>query len=361
MLSSGVPATPRTWVLDTLARRPAPLPWVEITVDEPVIAKVLGMLPRDWMPECEADIQLGLSWDDRVRFARQVGLAALGIYHWESLGSYQVRDRKVIRRQPLVTSRSDLAGMRAPRIVAGDLHREVDRAREAIGESGLALFVEFPFCFDPAVGDLGFENFCVQMLDDPGFVVEVFKRYEDYIGALIDFYSALPEIDFIWIGDDLAFHSGPIISPELLREYVFPVFRRLAGRMGKPWIYHSDGNLSLLVDDIAGLGCSALHPIEPGCNDIYHLKQSVGDRICLHGGLSVDLIARGTAEEVGAEAWRLMDVIGRGGGYLFSSANSVPFYADVANVLAMAQTVQRFNTRASSTRPFDAVSKHIAI
>jgi hypothetical protein len=113
-------------VLDALARRQGPVPWVEITVGEPVIAKVLGRLPRDWMPEREADIYLGLSWEDRLQFARSVGLWAVGIYHWESLGSYQMRERQVIRRQPLIRSRSDLVRLRAPRIVPGELRREWD-------------------------------------------------------------------------------------------------------------------------------------------------------------------------------------------------------------------------------------------
>jgi hypothetical protein len=333
----------RTLILNTLARKQGPVPWVEITVDEPVIAKILGKLPLGWMPNRESDIQLGLSWDDRVRFARQVGLGALGIYHWESLGSYQIRERQVISRKALIKGRADLRQMRVPKLTATNLCPEVERALTAIGDSGIALFVEFPFCFDPAIGDLGFDNFCFQALDDPEFLSEVFARYEEHTGNLIDIYSAMPEIDFIWIGDDLAYHSGPILSPSLLREHVFPVFRRLAARIRKPWIYHSDGDLSLVLEDILALGCAAIHPIEPACNDIYHLKETIGDRTCLHGGLSVDLIARGTVEQVTAETWRLLTEIGRGGGYLFSSANSVPFYANIDNVLAMAETVRQFN------------------
>ena len=320
-----------------------PVPWVEIVVDEPVIAKVLGKLPRDWMPKTESEIYLDLSWDERVAFARQMGLGAVGIYHWEPLGSYQVREGRVISRKPMIKSRADLSKMRVPRLTAGDLYPEVERAMTAIGDTGIALFAEFPFCFDPAVGDLGFDNFCYQIIDDPQFVGEVFKRYEEHTSNLIDIYSSMPEIDFIWIGDDLAFRSGPYLSPEMLREYVFPVFHRLAARIGKPWIYHSDGNLSLILEDILALGCNVLHPIEPECNDIYRLKDEIGERVCLHGNLSVDLLARGTVSQVTDEVRRLLTRLSRGGGYIFGSGNSVPYYANVDNVMAVAETVRRFN------------------
>jgi hypothetical protein len=316
---------------------------MEIVVDEPVIAKILGKLPCNWMPDHEQEIYLDLNWDEKVTFARQMGLAAVGIYHWEPLGSYQVRDRRVISREPLIRSRADLGKLRVPKLTADDLYPEVERALAAIGDTGIALFAEFPFGFDPTVGDLGFENFCFQISDDPAFVVEVFKRYEEHIGNLIDIYSSMPEIDFIWIGDDIAFRSGPYLSPAMLREYVFPVFQRLASRIQKPWIYHSDGNMSLVLEDIIALGCRVLHPIEPECNDIYKLKEIVGDRICLHGNLSVDIIARGTSEQVIDETWRLLAQLGQEGGYIFSSGNSIPYYANVDNVVAMAQTVERFN------------------
>ena len=230
-----------------------------------------------------------------------------------------------------------------PRLTASDLYPEVEKALTAIGDTGIALFVEFAFCFDPAISDLGFENFCYQINDDPGFVVDIFKRYEEYIGNLIDIYSEMPEIDFIWVGDDVAFKSGPFLAPQTLREFVFPVFQRMAARIRKPWTFHSDGDLSQVLDDILALGPNALHPLEPKCNDIYQMKRDIGDRVCLNGNLDVDLIARGTRQQVIDETWRLLTHLNKGGGYMFSSGNAVSYFTNVDNVLAVADTIRRFN------------------
>lgn len=330
-------------ILNAMRHVEGPVPWVEIVVDEVVMAKVLGRIRRDWVPKNEAETKIGLSWEEKVDFAQRVGLSALGIYHWENLGSFQTGEHKVVSRESTIKSRADLGKLQAPELTAADLYPEVERALTAIGDTSIALFVEFAFCFDPAISDLGFENFCYQLSDDPGFVIEVFKRYEDYIGNLIDIYSEIPEIDFIWVGDDVAFKSGPFLAPEMLREYVFPVFQRLAARIRKPWIFHSDGDLSQLLEDILALGPDAIHPIEPKCNDIYQLKREIGDRICLHGNLDVDLIARGTRQQVADEAWRLLTHLSKGGGYMFSSGNAVSYFTSVNNVLTIAQAIRRFN------------------
>lgn len=330
-------------IFNAMHLQEGPVPWVEIVVDEVVMAKVLGQVPRDWMPESEAETKLGLSWEEKVDFAHRVGLSALGIFHWENLGSHQTGKFQVVARESMIKSRADLRKLQVPRLTASDLYPEVETALAAIGDTGIALFVEFAFCFDPAISDLGFENFCYQINDDPGFVVEIFKRYEEYIGNLIDIYSEMPEIDFIWVGDDVAFKSGPFLAPETLREYVFPVFERMAARIRKPWTFHSDGDLSQVLDDILALGPNALHPIEAKCNDIYQLKRDIGDRVCLNGNLDVDLIARGTRQQVVDETWRLLTHLSKGGSYMFSSGNAVSYFANVDNVLAVADTIRRFN------------------
>ena len=98
-----------------------------------------------------------------------------------------------------------------------------------------------------------------------------------------------------------------------------------------------------MLDDILALGPNALHPIEPKCNDIYQLKRDIGDRVCLNGNLDVDLIARGTWQQVVDETWRLLTRLNKGGGYMFSSGNAVSYFANVDNVLAVADTIRRFN------------------
>ena len=43
-----------------------------------------------------------------------------------------------------------------------------------------------------------------------------------------------------------------------------------------PWVFHSDGNLMPIMDDLLTLGMNGLHPIQPGVMDLAVLKEKYG-------------------------------------------------------------------------------------
>ncbi len=77
--------------------------------------------------------------------------------------------------------------------------------------------------------------------------------------------------------------------------------------------------------------------------NINEVKTKYGDRLCLCGGIEVDLLARGRADEVAKLTSRLLNEIAQGGGYCAGSSNSVPEYVNPENYLAMLKTTHEFN------------------
>ena len=66
-----------------------------------------------------------------------------------------------------------------------------------------------------------------------------------------------------------------------------------------PLIYHSDGRVYSILDDLVACGFNAIHPIEPKAMDIELLKQSIGDRLCLMGNIDLSYtLTRGKPHEV---------------------------------------------------------------
>ena len=321
--------TPRQRLLDTFAGIEGPVPWVELVVDDEVIQEILG---------CDE-----VDWPARVAFCEQMGMAALGVYDWHRYGSITDESLPVLHHQPLIRSAADLDRLVIPEPTHADLAKEVEAAAAAIGDSGLAFFAEFAFGLDQTMADVGFDNLCLQFYDDADFVREVVGRYEIYIARLIDLYQAMPAVDFLWVGDDLASKGGPFFSRRTLERFFYPTFRRLAARIHKPWAFHSDGDIMPLLDDILSWGPAGLHPIEPDAMDICRLKDAIGDRVTLMGNVDVDLLARGTPDEVGRVCRQLLEQCAPGGRYVFSSGNSIPKWARPANVEVMAREVRRFN------------------
>ena len=221
--------------------------------------------------------------------------------------------------------------------------RSCDPQHVAIGDTGLAFFPAMMFCVAPSMNDMGFENFCTRLYDDPRLVRKVMEGYAEHNGRLLEFYSAQEEVDFLWIADDIAYHSSTFFSPRAFRQHILPIWRDMVGAIRKPWIFHSDGNLTPILEDLLSLGMAAIHPLERGAMDIFELKGRIGDRVTLVGNVDMGLLTSGTVEEVEAATSELLARLTVNGGHLLSSGNSISADVQPANVMAMAHALSRWN------------------
>jgi len=146
----------------------------------------------------------------------------------------------------------------------------------------------------------------------------------------------------LWYTDDLAFKTGLLVSPEVFRQHLFPWMKRIGqtcAERNMPFLYHSDGRLDDVMEDLLDCGIDALHPIEPQAMDIRKLKKDYGHRLCLIGNLDLEYtLTRGTPGEVAEQTRALIRDIGPGGGYCVGSSNSIPSYVPVENYRAMVET-----------------------
>lgn len=122
-----------------------------------------------------------------------------------------------------------------------------------------------------------------------------------------------------------------------------PYQMMVAKEIKKPWIQHSDGNLFPILDGLITLGMNGIHPVQPAAMDINRLKREYGDKLCIIGNIDLDYtLPNGTEEEVEAEVRDRIEKIGKGGGYMISSANSITDYCKTENVLAMARAIRKY-------------------
>lgn len=178
--------------------------------------------------------------------------------------------------------------------------------------------------------------------DNPGLVHEVHRRFSEWSARVVEHLNGM-DFDFFWVNDDLAGNTAPLVSPRVFREFFLPHMRVVAEAIKKPWVYHSDGNIEPLLEDLLSLGMSAIHPIQPVAMDLAQIKRKYGDRVCLVGNIDLDYtLTLGTPEEVDDEVRRRIAEGGPNGGYILSSANSLPDYCKVENVWAMAAAVKKY-------------------
>ncbi len=185
---------------------------------------------------------------------------------------------------------------------------------------------------------LGFENLCVAMLSDPPFAHYVFDRVGQIVSGLVARLVRHQAVGAVWLSSDMAFRSSLMASPKTLRQYVFPWIERVARLVHEadmPLIFHSDGNLTEAIPDLIAMGIAALHPIEPAAMDIHAVRRRYGSNLCLIGNVDVDLLIRGTPEQVRRQAEQLVTAFDGQGGFVLGSGNSIPAQVPLENYQAM--------------------------
>jgi uroporphyrinogen decarboxylase len=189
---------------------------------------------------------------------------------------------------------------------------------------------------------MGFEAFSEALLTQPALAESVVRKVAAIqLQALTEVLN-LPHVEAVWAVDDIAHTQGTIISPALLRKYIFPWYREIAGRCheaGKLFFMHSDGNLTSVMEDLIDLGLDALHPIDPTAMDIVQVKRRWGDRLCLLGNVDTELLRSGSSGQVRQRVLELIRDIAPGGGCGIGSGNSVPDWARFENFMAMREAV----------------------
>lgn len=246
--------------------------------------------------------------------------------------------------QPYVTNgwlrtRADLDKMIFPDPRDPALYANAQRVLDEKGDCAAAAAIKHGVA--PMLVSMGLDGFSFALHDDPDLVREVLRRYVDWQLVVTERLIRMG-FDFLWSFDDVAFKSGPFCSPKVFREVLLPAFRRSAEAITIPWVFHSDGNLMPILDDLLTLGMRGIHPIEPGPMNLAEVKACYGKRVCIIGNVSVDALGRGTPDEVRALVKQCMTIGKPGGGYMISSSNSVPPYAKPENVRAMVEAIREF-------------------
>ena len=187
-----------------------------------------------------------------------------------------------------------------------DYRRSMLELQSKIGETVILNYSGTGFChpFD----SMGLELFTFFQLDYP----EVLKAYIEAsvarelrrVHAVAD--PALSPV--ILIPEDFATKQGPIFPPAFLHEFHFPYVRKLADAWhehGVTALYHSDGNWRKVIPELIACGVDGFYCLEPNCGmDIVELKNAWPDMVWAGGVDGVDLMERGSPEQVRAEVRR---------------------------------------------------------
>ena len=190
-----------------------------------------------------------------------------------------------------------------------------------------------------------FEEFLVDCLTRPEYAIELMKRI-----AYIEFTRASNGVKAgarsVLISGDFAHQRALMISPGTFRKVLKPILAEFVSVLKsldpKVLVFlHSDGDLSLVLEDLIECGFDAVHPIQPESMDMLAVKRRYGDCLTLFGGVSVQSELPGSKpKEIRSLVRQRIQLLGERGGFILAPSNTILSDTPPESIAAMYHEAQ---------------------
>ena len=139
--------------------------------------------------------------------------------------------------------------------------------------------------------------------------------------------------------------SNSFISPRHFEQLVFPGVEEIVCRIidaGMTPLLHCDGDWMKNLKVLRRLPAKKIILELDGLTDIFKAKEEIGDVMCLFGDVPAEKLAMGSPQEVEEYCHRLIEEVGRGGGFVLAAACEIPYNAKPDNLKAMVKAVYKY-------------------
>ncbi len=188
----------------------------------------------------------------------------------------------------------------------------------------------------------GFEQMFIDLITEPELAWEIMTRVTDYFATRLKnlLEAADGMIDIIFTADDIGQQQGLLMSMDLWEKMLKPHHTRLnkiIHEYGVKIMYHSDGAVMEAVPGFIDMEIDILEALQFDAKgmDPVRLKNEFGDKLCFHGGISVQsTLPFGTTEDVIDEVKKRVGVLGKDGGYILAPSHAIQAGTPPANITA---------------------------
>jgi hypothetical protein len=176
----------------------------------------------------------------------------------------------------------------------------------------------------------GPEGICYMVVDNPALVHKMMRRWLDLAEALTAKVQAFGiEYDELFFDEDICYNHGLLISPDMVREFIFPYYQQLLANMRsrqKRRIYFqidTDGNYDEAIDLYRSIGMDVISPFEVAAgNDVLALAKKYPNLV-MTGGIDKRVLALGK-RAIDEYLERVIPFMVKRGGYIPTCDHGVP-------------------------------------
>ena len=195
----------------------------------------------------------------------------------------------------------------------------------------------------------GMDVAMVNMHLEPHLIEASLERIESFLYPVFEkiLKNDAKNIDYLYFGDDFATQRGMMISPEMWRKYLKPIYIKILGLIKSydvgVW-FHCCGSFEPVMGDLVDGGMDVWETVQAHLvdNDPAELKKKYGGHITFFGAINCQqTLPFGTPEEVRKEVRDRFKVLGKNGGYIVGPDHSLQKNIPCANIEALFDEAQK--------------------
>lgn len=243
-----------------------------------------------------------------------------------------------------------------------DLQRQIDeldatplqKPDDSVWEAARAAMdrLKATHWFNCCVGDIGFpmvgrddEERYLNMALYPEIHAKLTELSAKHVIRVLPLYAEMG-YDSIMPCGDLGSSTGLLASPKILREHVvywWKQYTDAAKALGLRVIKHCCGCIWEALDCIIDGGYEGYEAIQQsGGMDIKRLKEQVGNRLVLWGGVTNESLILGTPADIECEAKYNLKWGAPGGGFIYGASHSLAVGTKYENLMKMKEMRDRY-------------------
>jgi uroporphyrinogen decarboxylase len=168
--------------------------------------------------------------------------------------------------------------------------------------------------------------------DEPELICDCMETWFNMVDRIAAKFQEHVTIDEFYIGEDICYNHGPLISPDMIRKFILPYYNQVLENVKKRQIdrnrrlyfqVDTDGFCDPVIDVYKEVGLDYMSPFEvaSGC-DVVRTGREYPD-LRIRGGFDKRILAS-TKEAIDREIDRIMPVMKKRGGYIPMCDHGVP-------------------------------------
>lgn len=195
----------------------------------------------------------------------------------------------------------------------------------------------------------GEEHLAYMYYDDPALIHDIMEHWVWMYKGVFDRTLPNVDIDYVMIWEDMAFKNGPLIGPDMFKEFMLPYYKEVIGRIRSHGVEHvmvdSDGDNRPILDLFVEAGVNIFLPLEIAASmEPVEIRERYGRRLVLWGGIDKRVLSKDKAaieHELKRKVPQMMD----SGGFIPGIDHTVPPDVPFENYVFYTELLRELTSR----------------